>query len=565
MGDLFLPQLMVGNCSDHICVRVSRFWDFYNPRDEKKLLHTNMVLIDEKGNSIHAQIYPPNDEKFREVEEGGVYIFYYFQVKNCSNNYKPVANDQMLSFSKWTKIEKVVEIPSAFPMYAYSLASMEQLQERIDSSKLFSDVIGVITAISTVGATRTKARPGESLRRSITIQVPSGGLLDVVLWSERASSFPAEEIHKNGQSSPQIVIFVGTLVKSFGGMSLSGGSSCKWYINPEVPEAKELMARAKAVHSPIAWAETKGVSSALKEVAEEKKISDIKNLNPFECEKTEFLVTVTVKKIDGKSWWYNACKKCSHTAKRHGNSFKCINSQCGSIGMAAPRYKLAIQAGDETGDANFILFGRTAQQITKRAVDTLIADNPVDFIPDEITKLLEKTFTWNVSFTNSSVNSDEATFQVNVVVAEIDDGSVVFPAGSQTSSMMLSAGVGTSMLSSPQKSHTIIVSSLPAASEASLASSATPAKAICAAEQRQTPQSVNNNASDERNNLASTGDALGYSATKTQKNTTKKRSRPSPDKKVAKKLFPAEAARDGDGDSDAGADATDQISPIKDA
>ncbi|CAN6302827.1 unnamed protein product [Urochloa humidicola] len=559
MGDLFLPQLMVGNCSDRICVRVSRFWDFHNPKDEKMLLHTNM------GNNIHAQIYPPNDEKFREVEEGGVYIFYYFQVKNCSGNYKPVANDQMLSFSKWTKIEKVVEIPPAFPVYAYSLASMEQLQERVDSTKLFSDVIGVITAISTVGATRTKARPGESLRRSITIQVPSGGLLDVVLWSERAKSFPAEEIHRNGQASPQIVIFVGTLVKSFGGLSLSGGSSCKWYINPEVPEAKELMARAKVVHSPIAWAETKGVSSVPKEVAEEKKISDIKNLNPFECKKTEFLVTVTVKKIDGKSWWYNACKKCSHTAKRHGNSFKCINNQCGSIGMASPRYKLAIQAGDETGDANFILFGRTAQQLTKRAVDTLIADNPIDFIPDEITKLLEKTFTWNVSFTNSSVNSDEATFQVNVVLAQIDDGSVVFPAGSQTTSMMLSASVGTSMHSSPQKSRTITVSSLPATSEASLASSATPAKAICAAEQQQTPQSVNNNASDEHNTLASAGNALGHSATKTQKSTTKKRSRPSPDKKVAKKMFPTEEARDGDGDSDGDADAADQISPIKDA
>ncbi|CAN6327759.1 unnamed protein product [Urochloa humidicola] len=131
--------------------------------------------------------------------------------------------------------------------------------------------------------------------------------------------------------------------------------------------------------------------------------------------------------------------------------------------------------------------------------------------------------------------------------------------------MMLSAGVGTIMHSSPQKSRAIIVSSLPTTSEASLASSVTPAKAICVAEQQQTPQSVNNNASDERNTLASAGDALGYSTTKTQKSTTKKRFRPSPDKKVAKKLFPAEEAKDGDGDSDDDADATDQISPIKDA
>ncbi|CAO2176814.1 unnamed protein product [Urochloa humidicola] len=131
--------------------------------------------------------------------------------------------------------------------------------------------------------------------------------------------------------------------------------------------------------------------------------------------------------------------------------------------------------------------------------------------------------------------------------------------------MMLSAGVGTSMHNSPRKSRAITESSLPATSEASLTSSATPTKAICAAEQQQTPQSVNKNASDERNTLPSTEDALGYSATKTHISTTKKRSRPSPDKKVAKKLFPAEEARDGDGDSDGSADAADQISPIKEA
>ncbi|CAO1942851.1 unnamed protein product [Urochloa humidicola] len=82
---------------------------------------------------------------------------------------------------------------------------------------------------------------------------------------------------------------------------------------------------------------------------------------------------------------------------------------------------------------------------------------------------------------------------------------------------------------------------------------------------RETPQSVKHGACDERNTLVSIGDVLGYSSTKTQKSTTKKRSYPSPDKKVAKKLFPGEEARDDDGDSDSGADAVDQISPIKDA
>jgi len=107
-------------------------------------------------------------------------------------------------------------------MYAYSIASQEQLQARIDSRAQFTDVIGVITAISNTGTTQTKLRQGDSTKRTVTIQTPSNILLDVVLWSERATAFLADEILKDGQTSPQVVLFVGTLVKSFGGMSLSG-------------------------------------------------------------------------------------------------------------------------------------------------------------------------------------------------------------------------------------------------------------------------------------------------------------------------------------------------------
>jgi replication factor A1 len=71
----------------------------------------------------------------------------------------------------------------------------------------------------------------------------SGASLKVVLWGERANSFLAEETHKNSQTSPQIVIFVGTLVKSYGLLSLTRSSSCKWYINPQVKEAKQLMVK----------------------------------------------------------------------------------------------------------------------------------------------------------------------------------------------------------------------------------------------------------------------------------------------------------------------------------
>jgi replication factor A1 len=89
---------------------------------------------------------------------------------------------------------------------------------------------------------------------------------------------------------------------------------------------------------------------------------------------------------------------------------------------------LCIIAGDETGDTDFIAFGRIAQQLTKKTADTLLASNFPGFIPDAITKLLERTYIWNVSFTDSTIESGTITLQVDSIVAAIDDGSAITPA-----------------------------------------------------------------------------------------------------------------------------------------
>jgi len=42
--------------------------------------------------------------------------------------------------------------------------------------------------------------------------------VDVALWGERASLFLAEQLQKDGETCPQIIIFVGTLVKKYASM-----------------------------------------------------------------------------------------------------------------------------------------------------------------------------------------------------------------------------------------------------------------------------------------------------------------------------------------------------------
>jgi replication factor A1 len=66
---------------------------------------------------MHAQIYTPLDIQFKPlIKEGSVYNFSCFRVRKA-NNYKPVPNANMISFTRWTIVEEVVEIPPAFPLY----------------------------------------------------------------------------------------------------------------------------------------------------------------------------------------------------------------------------------------------------------------------------------------------------------------------------------------------------------------------------------------------------------------------------------------------------------------
>ncbi|ONM36686.1 putative replication protein, partial [Zea mays] len=169
----------------------------------------------------------------------------------------------------------------------------------------------------------------------------TGPTVDVVLWGERATAFPAEQVHRYSGSSPQIIIFVGTLVRSYAdNVSLSGGSSCKWYINAPVPEVNALRASAESTHRPVIWDQGKvATESTIVAVPEHKKLKDIKYLHPFENKKKEWLVIVKVLKID-RSWWYNACKKCLRTTKPHGDTYKCTNNSCDTIGSPTPRSAL---------------------------------------------------------------------------------------------------------------------------------------------------------------------------------------------------------------------------------
>ena len=137
------------------------------------------------------------------------------------------------------------------------------------------------------------------------------------------------------------------------------------------------------------------------------------------------------------------------------------------------RYKLLLAAGDETGDIDFILFGRMAQRIIKKPCDMLIANNPIGFIPDPITDLLEKTYIWNVSFSDHTINTGNICFQVNTVVAEIGttkDSIQASSSGPKKSQLVLLQGAPSGIEDTPSKASNLVMPSTPLTPQSSATS-----------------------------------------------------------------------------------------------
>ncbi|AQK98940.1 hypothetical protein ZEAMMB73_Zm00001d012148 [Zea mays] len=214
MGDVLIPSLQCGNLSVTICVRISRFWDFSDPQDDARLLHCDMVLLDEE---------------------------------RC------------------------------------------------------------------FGQCRVVGCPSHPIPRRAHIR----------RWAE----FPTD-------------------------------CAICWHTCQKI-------CSARGDHKPVKWNATVTSSQLISPIAEEQKVSYIKYLHPFENKGKEFLVTVTIRKIDSK-WWYNSCRKCACIAVTHGDSYKCTNRDCANIAMPVQSmcglFSTLMQETVDVGDADRV----TTQSSTTR-------------------------------------------------------------------------------------------------------------------------------------------------------------------------------------------------------
>uniref|UniRef100_I1PTC2 Replication protein A OB domain-containing protein n=1 Tax=Oryza glaberrima TaxID=4538 RepID=I1PTC2_ORYGL len=296
------------------------------------------------------------------LKEEKVYYIDSFIVRAANRTYRPVANNLMILFSKWTTLEEHINVPPHFTGITFSLTPFEDVPSLVEKNSFYVDIMGVITEVGADTTIRPKSRNAESLKRTLQIRD-----------------------YNASQTQAQVVVFVGTLMKDYSGLglTLTGSSPCKWYINLNIPKVAELNESFSTNFQPIKWVD-EPATGYNQDVLEEKSIAEILNIYPHKHKGTRFIVNVTVRRICNEYSWY----------------------------------KVVLIVGDDA-NATFILFGRIAQRLLRRPIESLIEENPPnsEYIPSEITSLIGSNFAWNVSFTRDTVTMSQECLQVNSIIS----------------------------------------------------------------------------------------------------------------------------------------------------
>ncbi|WVZ67354.1 hypothetical protein U9M48_016442 [Paspalum notatum var. saurae] len=167
--------------------------EFRGPNEENDLRHLDLILIDQKGDPIYAEIPPDAVLDLKSfLEEGKIIIMSKITVERAKPGYRAVENPYMIKLNTRTCIFPCAETIN-FPKYTFSLTPFEILPQYIRRTDRFLDVIGKITGVS--NAAKVYNTSGDPMmRRVIRLQDLMGNVIELSLSGKGATEFPAEAV-----------------------------------------------------------------------------------------------------------------------------------------------------------------------------------------------------------------------------------------------------------------------------------------------------------------------------------------------------------------------------------
>ncbi|KAM0848721.1 hypothetical protein ACQ4PT_054208 [Festuca glaucescens] len=430
-----LSELQQGGTRWAVRVFVSRLWHHRGGTDTGPIKHTDMVLLDAQGNHMYAEIPEKFVDQFMDtVMEGNVYDLRKFFVVPRKFVFRPVEGKSMIRFSKYTSVVERTGQEAHFPFCTYMLTPFGQLPKPSDMPERFTDVLGVVSGVSEAVQYHSASRAEPSTKRIIHIKDQSGSQLTVSLWGQAALDFDSAGVMELGKTEPIVVIFVGTLVKSYDGRrGVSGSAACRWYINEGLADIdnfrRGLRGQVPAIEQIVLPGQTAAEIEAQVNL-ETVLVKDLDDVDIFEKKDVRFYCTATLARLSpGQRWWFSSCTTCHKSALPNGSAYKCSEVTC--LGTdALPRYKICFRAAADGAEAEFVFFDRVGRELLGVPLITLLrhghppgapltqvveAAREDMSIPKELAAVISRRFRFVISISNRCYGKEngDVSFQVH--------------------------------------------------------------------------------------------------------------------------------------------------------
>ncbi|KAJ1270376.1 hypothetical protein BS78_06G048300 [Paspalum vaginatum] len=374
MAFALLPSLCPHDRHAVVCARVCQKWELRGGTNDGSIVHLDLILTDEKGNNMYAEI--PKTEIERKgplVEEGNIFIISHFRVSNAKDTFMPVPGNYMIEFTYHTLVDPVIDSTLAIPELVYHLTPFADLEQHAGVHSRFIDVIGVLVEVSDTKTVHLMGKATPTITRDIVLRDLSYFEIKVTLWGHRASSFTIDTVYDPNESKPVVVLLVGTIVKTYQGHYLSGSAACRWFFNPPIPQANTFYNRSHNFHDTC-----------------------------YHC------TVVIAHLVPGERWWFFSCARCNKSCIQQGSGYKCM--LCLST---VSKYKVAFVATNGTAEAQMICFGDVATRIIGKLVQQLMrAGRPNEDFPPDIAALVSLKFTFAIMLTGQSFEKPEKSYRV---------------------------------------------------------------------------------------------------------------------------------------------------------
>ncbi|KAL1804946.1 hypothetical protein ACET3Z_028014 [Daucus carota] len=375
-----------------IKVRVIRLWRG-STKDGEEFKNFNIVLIDQKGQRIHAFVPTKCADDFQhQLHLGRVFSINHFAVQlyKQSDKYRMLRNPTQLVFTNDTEIQELADDGVTIPLDGFDFYDLSQLEELSKQTTYLSDycfptdVVGIIKDYDNIRDLRNKN--GKDQKQAKYILTDGNSNINVTFWDKFAENFDKQM--KTQLEQPVIIIISGCKVGKWNGqIDISNNNATRIYLNYKhhsVTKLRKLLTNPEFAKKVLGKPKPKQMA-----------MSTVSNLTKLGKEDIEglFMLHVKIIKLDESlKWFYNACTSCDKETKIENLCPVCEN--CNRfVPYPQKKFRIHVVAEDKSGQMQVVLGDREVRTVIgRRASDLADEIFNVQGIPKCLLAIVDKDY-----------------------------------------------------------------------------------------------------------------------------------------------------------------------------